>query len=498
MSSRISIFIWLLFLLLLPAAAQQKAAKIEKPKDWLQSEIQILITDEERQVYQHLTTDEERDRFIEDFWKRRDPNAERAGGFREEFFRRVAYANENFYAGMQGWKTDRGRIYILYGPPNRRDARPMGGRYQKPPSMGGDTITTYPFEIWEYDYIPGIGQDVTIEFVDHSGAGLYVLETDPNKKDVFYWRRGNQPQQRVLPRAKEMPFERLSVWAKLQAPPPLKFPELREEVRTRITYNSLPFDSSTAFVRMSPDLYAVPVTVTIPNNRLMYMGVGGYFESEIQLYASVTNTSGETVYQLDDSFKSQTTGNVKLPELLKQRTYHQVIIPLPPGRYKLSLLIKDVNSEKMGSQESSFWIPPVSEEGLNTSSLICADVIQPAPENSRGEPFVLGPVKLIPNLNATYPRKYRLGLYLEVYDLDLDRVTGKPSVEVSYLLEGPDRTRIPVGPEYESQFPQGHTMGISKGIPLANLAPGKYRVAVRITDLISQRTCTLESQIEIF
>ncbi len=489
---------WCLFVLLplFPVAAQQKTQKIEKAKDWLDTEVQILITEEERNVYHHLTTPDERDRFIEEFWKRRDSDADRSGDFRAEFFRRVAYANENFYAGMPGWKTDRGRIYVLYGPPNRRDAHPMGGRYQKPPSMGGDTITTYPFEIWEYDYIPGIGQDVTIEFVDHTGAGLYVLETDPNKKDVFYWRRGEQPQQRVLPRAKEMPFERLSVWAKLQAPPPLKFPQLREEVHTKVSYDSLPFESSTAFVRMSPDLYAVPVTITIPNASLMYMGAGGYFESEIQMYAAVTSITGETVYQVDDSFKSR-TGTLKLPELLKQNTYHQVLIPIHSGRYKLNLLVKDVNSGKMGSRESSFWIPAVREDGLNTSSLICADVIQPAPENSRGEQFVLGPVKVVPNLKATFPRNYRLGLYLEVYDLDLDSATGKPSVEVSYLLEAADGTRIPIGPESESHFPQGHTVAITKGIPLTDLAPGKYRIAVRVFDLISNRICTLETQIEV-
>jgi GWxTD domain-containing protein len=483
-------------LLLFPAAAQQKVPKPEKTKDWLETEVQCLITEEERRVYQHLTTDEERERFIEDFWKRRDTNAERPGDFREEFYRRVAYANENFHAGIPGWKTDRGRIYILYGPPKRRDANPMGGRYQKPPSMGGDTITTYPFEIWEYDYIQGIGQDVTIEFVDHSGSGLYVLETDPNKKDVFYWSRGEQPVQRILPRAKEMPFERLDVWAKLQAPPPLKFPQLREEVRTKVTYNSLAFDSSTGFVRMSPDLFAVPVTVTVANDNLMYIGKEGYFESEIQMYAAVTSITGETVYQLDESFKSH-TGDFTLPELLKQRTYHQCIIPLPAGRYKLLLLLKDVNSGKMGSQESGFWIPPSSEGALNTSSLICADVIQPAPENSRGQQFILGPVKVIPNLKATYPRKYRLGLYLEVYDLDVDAATGKPNVEVSYLLEAPDGTRISVGPESESRFPEGHTLALSKGIPLSSLSPGKYRVAVQITDLISHRTCTLERQIEV-
>ena len=489
-------FVLAAFLVPAPSISPQRAAKAEKTKDWLQSEVQYLITEEERQVYSRLTTDEERERFIDDFWRRRD--AGEPGSFREEFYRRVAYANENFHAGSPGWRTDRGRIYILYGPPNRRDAHPMGGRYTKPANLGGDTITTFPFETWEYDYIPGIGQEISIEFVDHSGTGVYTIETDPNKKDVFYWRRGEQPlnNRRVEPSYKEQPFSRLEVWAKLQAPPPLKFPELREEVRAKISYNQLPFDSTTAFVRMSSEMWAVPVTVTLPNNSLMFIGKEGYFEAELQMYTAVTSITGQMVYQVDDSFKAR-SGDFTLPELLQQRTYHQCIIPLPAGRYKLRILLKDVNSGKTGIQESSFWIPQASEGALNTSSLICADVIQPASGNSRGEEFVLGPLKVIPNVEASYQRRYRLGLYLEVYDLALDTTTEKPSVEVSYLLEASDGTKIPIGPEFESRFPEGHTMAIAKGIPLSNLAPGKYRVAVRISDTITQRACTLETQIQV-
>src|SRR5262245_28543433 len=158
----------------------------ESVVEWLKTEVQYLVTEDERSVFQRLSTDDERAKFIEDFWKRRDPTPETvANEFREEFYRRVAYANDQFTAGAPGWRTDRGRIYILYGPPNRRDAHPMGGRYQKPASLGGDTITTYPFEIWEYNYVPGIGSDITIEFVDRTHSGQYVLEIDPNKKDVF-------------------------------------------------------------------------------------------------------------------------------------------------------------------------------------------------------------------------------------------------------------------------------------------------------------------------
>jgi GWxTD domain-containing protein len=144
----------LLFLLLLSPAIQQRSSRIEN-NDWLKGPVQYLITEEERQLYSKLTREEERQQFIEQFWKRRETDPERPGQFQEEVYRRIAYANENFHAGAPGWRTNRGRIYILYGPPNRRDAHPMGGRYEKPPSLGGDTITTYPFEIWEYDYIRG-------------------------------------------------------------------------------------------------------------------------------------------------------------------------------------------------------------------------------------------------------------------------------------------------------------------------------------------------------
>jgi GWxTD domain-containing protein len=201
----------LLFLALtlaLTASAQSKSQKKEALDDWSKGDVRYLITEEERAVYEKLTTAEERERFIEEFWRRRNPNPQTPENeFREEFYRRIAYANQNFGAGMPGWLTDRGRVYVLYGPPNRRDAHPMGGRYEKPPNQGGDTVTTFPFEIWEYDYIAGIGEDLTIEFIDRSGAGLYTLETDPNKKDVFSTTSRWTRQPRSLQSRSPMPWK---------------------------------------------------------------------------------------------------------------------------------------------------------------------------------------------------------------------------------------------------------------------------------------------------
>jgi GWxTD domain-containing protein len=486
----------LILTITLSALPQTKSQKREALEDWSKGEVRYIITEEERAVYEKLTTPEERERFIEEFWRRRDSNPQTSENeFREEFYRRIAYANENFRAGMPGWLTDRGRIYVLYGPPNRRDANPMGGRYQKPANQGGDTITAFPFEIWEYNYVPGIGEDVTIEFVDRTGSGLYVLNTDPNKKDVFYWRRGEMPQQRVWTRAKEVPFERMRVWARIQSPPPL-ISKLREEVKTTVSYSDLPFDVHTAFIRISADSYAVPLTLSIQNDKLSYSGFQGMYQADLQWYCEVTSLNGTMAYQFDEDFQAR-SGSDPLAVMLKRRTFHQRIVPLPPGRYRLRIVLKDVNANKFGTADTMVWIPQVSDTGLNTSSLIYADVIQPAPESSRGEEFVLGPLKVIPNIKAAFQRRNRLGLYLEVYDLEVDQLTQKPSVDITYALQGPDGNMIQIDKQFESRFEEGRSMAIAKGIPLEGFAPGKYRVVVQVSDKLSQRTCTLEGQVEI-
>jgi GWxTD domain-containing protein len=159
--------------------------ELETPyKKWLNEEVFWVITAEERKEFQGLAADDQREQFIEDFWKRRDPTPSTdENEYREEYYRRIAYANENFSSGIPGWKTDRGMIYIKYGPPNEREQHPSGGAYQRPIEDGGGTTATFPFERWRYRYIDGLGNDVNIEFVDTTGNGEYHLTTDPAEKD---------------------------------------------------------------------------------------------------------------------------------------------------------------------------------------------------------------------------------------------------------------------------------------------------------------------------
>ena len=168
---------------------RQKAAQKEMEsayKKWLTDEVPYIITDTERAAFKKLSTDDEREQFIEQFWERRNPNpGSPENEFKEEYYRRIAYANEHYASGIPGWRTDRGRIYIMYGPPDEVESHPSGGTYVRPPEEGGGETSTYPFETWRYRYIDGIGTNIILEFVDPTMTGEYHLTMDPGEKDAL-------------------------------------------------------------------------------------------------------------------------------------------------------------------------------------------------------------------------------------------------------------------------------------------------------------------------
>ena len=155
-------------------------------KDWLDKDVAYIITDEERKAFKKLETDDEREHFIEEFWRRRDPDPDTdENEYREEYYERIAYANEHYASGIPGWKTDRGRIYIMYGKPDETETHPSGGSYQRESYEGGGSTSTYPFERWFYRYLPGVGSGIEIEFVDPTGSGEYRIARNPDEKDAL-------------------------------------------------------------------------------------------------------------------------------------------------------------------------------------------------------------------------------------------------------------------------------------------------------------------------
>ncbi|MFZ1049283.1 MAG: GWxTD domain-containing protein, partial [Candidatus Sulfotelmatobacter sp.] len=264
---------------------QKRSLNIELSKTykkWLNEDVVWIITDQERAAFKQLSNDEERDNFIEAFWQRRDPTPDtEENEYKEEHYRRIAYANEHFPAGIPGWKTDRGRIYIMYGPADEVDSHPSGGSYQRPMEEGGGETSTFPFEDWRYRYLEGIGQEVIIEFVDTCMCGDYHMTLDRSEKDALKYTpnagltlyeqmgmsskadrfsSGGLEQLGAGPMSSSLQtkeFDRLEQFAKLQAPPPVKFKDLEEIVNTKLITNLMPFDVRSDFVKVTGDTVLV-------------------------------------------------------------------------------------------------------------------------------------------------------------------------------------------------------------------------------------------------
>src|SRR5579862_7950798 len=248
--------------------------ELETPyKKWLDEDVVWIISDEERKSFKQLQTDEERQAFIESFWLRRDPTPDtEENEYKEEHYRRMAYADERYASGIPGWKTDRGKIYIMFGPPDEIEDHSSGGNYDRPIEEGGGTTTVFPFEKWRYRYLEGIGTDINIEFVDTTMTGEFHMTMDPSEKDALTYvpgagltlyeqlgmackiNRFNRTDGTTLgtgtmPMPASMnQFTRLEQFVNLQKAPPIKFKDLEALVTSTIKYNILPIKVRTDYI----------------------------------------------------------------------------------------------------------------------------------------------------------------------------------------------------------------------------------------------------------
>src|SRR5271157_387717 len=342
----------------------EKALKIElsRPyRKWLEEDVVYIITDEERAAFKQLSNDEERDNFIEAFWQRRDPTPDtEENEYKEEHYQRIAYANEHFAAGIPGWKSDRGRIYIIYGPADEIDSHPSGGSYERPMEEGGGETSTFPFEDWRYRYIEGIGQEVIIEFVDTCMCGSYEMTLDRSKKDALLYtpnagltlyesmgmankasrftnggleNLGTGPNS-ATQQGKE--FDRLEQFAKLQAPPPVKYKDLEEIVNTKIITNLMPFDVRTDFVKVTGDTVLVPVTIQVKYRDITFANKDGVQRGTVNIFMRVTTLTGRIVQTQEEPVQVDVMPEM-LPRMAENSAVYWKALPLRPGRYKVDI-----------------------------------------------------------------------------------------------------------------------------------------------------------------
>ncbi len=445
--------------------ANSKALKQELSstyKKWLNEDVRYIITPEESAAFKQLSNDEERDQFIEQFWLRRDPTPDTPENeFKEEHYRRIAYANEHFAAGMAGWKTDRGRIYIIWGPADQIESHPTGGTYDRPQEEGGGTTSTYPYEDWRYRYLEGVGQNINLEFVDPCSCGDYHLTTDVNEKDALLHTPGGATMQEQmgmgsrtdrmdpfaanaspvqgLENSKE--FDKLEMMAKVQAPPQVKFKDLEEVVSHKINVNLMPFEVRTDYVKVTGDTVLVPVTLQVKNKDITFVSKDGIQRGTVNIFGRVTGITGRIAQTFED------TVQVDVPtELLEKTMEHSSLywkaVPLRPGRYRIDIVVKDVNGDRVGTWSHGIVVPEYNEDKLASSSLILADSMEKvASKNVGSGSFVIGETKLTyPHLDgadgkpASFKHDQRMSLWMQVYNLQADEKTKKSSAKIEYEI----------------------------------------------------------------
>ena len=492
-------------------------------KKWLDEDVAYIITDEERAAFKQLSNDEERDNFIEAFWQRRDPTPDtEENEYKEEHYQRIAYSNEHFAAGVPGWRTDRGRIYIVFGKPDEIESHPSGGSYERPMEEGGGETSTFPFEQWRYRYIEGIGQEVIIEFVDTCMCGEYHMTMDRSEKDALLmtpgagltmWeqmgmsnkaarfnnggleRLGAGPESTML---QSKQFDRLEQFAKLQQAPKIKFTDLTEEVNSKVILNPMPFDVRSDFVKVTSDTVLVPVTIQMRNRDITFVNKEGVQRGTVNIYGKLSTLTNKIVQTFEDTVQVDVPAEL-LPRTAENASVYWKAMPLRPGHYKLYIAVKDVNGDRKGVYSRSVTVPEYSEDKLATSSLIVADQMEKVPTTQIGSgSFVIGTMKVRPRVGTAdgkpavfkRDRDPKLNFWMQVYNLSVDEKTHKPSATFEYQI-----TNIATNKSVVQKLESTDTMGnvgdqvtLQKSIAAANLQPGIYRIQIKVNDNVSKQT----------
>jgi GWxTD domain-containing protein len=505
--------------------ANAKALKIELSKTyrkWLDEDVRWIITDEERSAFTQLSNDEERDQFIEAFWQRRDPTPDtEENEFKEEHYRRIAYANEHFAAGVPGWRTDRGRTYIVFGPADEIDAHPSGGTYDRPIEEGGGSTQTFPFETWRYRYIEGIGQEVMIEFVDTCMCGDYHMTIDRSEKDALKmtpnagltlyeqmgmankadrFTQGGLEQLGAGPFNSDIQgkqFDRLSQFAKLQAAPAVKFKDLEEVVSHHISVNLMPFDVRADFVKVTSDTVLVPVTIQIKNRDVTFQNKDGVERGTINIFGRVTTLTGKIVQTFEDTVQVDVPPEL-LPKTAENSSVYWKALPLriSQNRYRLDIVVKDVNGDRTGNWSHAILIPDFSEDKLSSSTLIIADQMEPvATKNVGTGNFVIGTTKVRPRVAPSdgkpisFKRNQKLNFWMQVYNLSVDEKTHKPSATFEYnVTDANNKAVIHTVESTDTMGNVGDQVTLQKTLSAANLQPGLYKIEIKVNDKLSKQT----------
>jgi hypothetical protein len=382
--------------------------------------------------------------------------------------------------------------------------------------------------VWWYRHIDGIGSDIEIEFVDPSGSGEYRIARSPNEKDALLHVPGAgltlaeslglsdkaeriaspfgyQNNQFFGQRAKDQPFERLQLWADLQRPPAIKFPDLQVKADLpEIATDILPFSVRTDFFRMSSETVITSITVQFDHADLAFKNVGGIYSGQVNLYAKLTALSGRRHGSFEDILQTGRYTEDQLPAAQAVRSIYHKTLGMPPGRYKLDIVARDTASGKTGVLHHSFEVPRYQDNQLGTSTLILAASVEKL--DNRDIPagqFIIGRYKVRPHVSGVYKPGQNLALFLQVYDAGMDQATLQPALKIEYVVSKDGQEIYSVVEDGKNNQGivdmKGQQLVVARAIPIqGKLAePGTYIVTARITDLVTQKIVTPQARFTV-
>jgi GWxTD domain-containing protein len=484
-----------------PRKQREEVKKVYR--EWPEKDVAYIITDAERSAFKKLVTDEEREQFIEAFWQRRDldPDTDE-NEYKEQYYERIAYANEHYASGIPGWKTDRGRIYITFGKPDSVESHPAGGAYDRPSYHGGGSTTTYPFEVWFYRYLEGIGSGIEIEFVDPTGTGEYRIARSPDEKDALAMVPGagltlneslglsNKADRTAFgntyQRQQDSPFARLQLIADLSRPPVIKNAELASLLTGSGTIedNPLNFDMRIDFFRQSDERVVTAFTIQTDNKELTFKDIGGVQTARMNIFGRITSVAGRRVGVFEDAVTATATSDDLINARNRKSAYGKTV-PLPPGTYRVDVIVRDLESGATQVKHLGFTVPKYDAKQLSTSTLVLAAKLQNTSDQPAVGQFTIGQFKVIPNVARIYRKGEPVGVYMQVYNAGIDQTTLRPSVDVDYVLlkDGKELGKIPE--DWRGMSDAGQRLTLARLITSDQLAPGEYELMIRIKDRVS-------------
>ena len=506
----------------LPIKAQQdQPAPDQKPrkvrtelktayKNWIE-DVRVILTQSELDAWPKLKTDEEREQFIKIVWDSRDPDPDtEENEFKDEFYERIAYANEHFTSGKPGRLTDRGRIYIKWGKPDSVESHPAGGPYDRPSYEGGGSTSTYPFEKWWYRHLPNVESDVELEFVDPTGSGEYRLARNPYEKDALALVPGagntlaedlglanradrvagmNGFGQQNYIRAKDSPFDVMARMAAMEREQPA---ERRlfgwTSIPTpKVDDNPLDFTAQVDYFRQSDNRVLARITIQMENTELSFVNSGGLQIARLNILGNVTTLAQRRVNKFEDSVSTTATPEELSSTRQRKSAYAKVFI-LDPGRYRLDVMVRDVESGATGIRSIGFQVPAFASDKLSASSIVLAAKLEDLAGTVAGGPFAIGTTKVVPNISGVYIRNQPVGIYLQVYNAAIDQTLLRPAVDVDYVLLKDGKEISKQSEDWRDINDAGQRLTLARLIDTRNLNAGEYQIQVRIHDRVTGET----------